>query len=299
MNITILERDDDITLAVLTGRLDTTGVDAICESFSETLGTTQSTIIDLSQIEFIGSRGLGLLVAHRKKLIKTDHKLVLLSPTEIVESVLAATRLDQIMPVTHDLDEAIQKLGGVPGQSDTDLSRSQMDDEPGQQQSEPEGTAAVLSEGELKLEIENQISELEGLHAALSQFLREHGAPHKAAYAVNLAIDELVVNVIRYAYVDDDTHLINIELAIEGEQIILRIADDGRPFDPRKGPALDLHAADREVAGLGLLLVLEMVDVLKYRRIDEMNQVEVRVHVFAEDENSDPSSIPGGHSNVP
>ncbi len=100
-------------------------------------------------------------------------------------------------------------------------------------------------------------------------FLDDHGVPYRATYAVNLAIDELVVNVIRYAYVDDDTHLIDIELAIEGEQVILRIEDDGRPFDPRRGPSLDLHAEDREVGGLGLILVLDMVDVLNYQRVDE------------------------------
>jgi hypothetical protein len=34
---------------------------------------------------------------------------------------------------------------------------------------------------------------------------------------------------------------------------------------------------------MGILLVLDLVDVLKYRRIDEMNVVEVRVHLFPED----------------
>jgi serine/threonine-protein kinase RsbW len=110
--------------------------------------------------------------------------------------------------------------------------------------------------------------------------------PHTATYAVNLAIDELVVNVMRYAYVDDDTHLIEIELAIQGEQVILRIVDDGRPFDPRRGPSLDLHAEDREVGGLGLILVLDMVDALTYRREEEKNWVEVRIHLVAQDEST-------------
>ena len=92
---------------------------------------------------------------------------------------------------------------------------------------------------------------------------------------------------MRYAYVDEDAHYIDIELVIEGDQVILRIVDDGRPFDPRRGPSLDLHAEDRDAGGLGLLLVLDMVDVLKYQRVDERNWVEVRVHLNAEDGNSD------------
>jgi serine/threonine-protein kinase RsbW len=154
-----------------------------------------------------------------------------------------------------------------------------------------------VSEGELKLAIKNELSELEGLNANLAQFLEAHGVVGRAAYAVNLAIDELVVNVIHYAYVDDDTHMIDIELAIDAEQVILRIEDDGRPFDPRSGPSLDLHAEDREVGGLGLLLVLDMVDVLKYRRVKERNYVEVRVHLASQLEQGDPSN--GEQSNVP
>jgi len=75
--------------------------------------------------------------------------------------------------------------------------------------------------------------------------------------------------------------------------VILRIVDDGRPFDPRRGPALDLHAEEREVGGLGLILVLEMVDVLKYRRMGERNWVEVRVRLVADDENSHLSEARG------
>jgi anti-sigma regulatory factor (Ser/Thr protein kinase) len=78
-----------------------------------------------------------------------------------------------------------------------------------------------------------------------------------------------------------------MELAIQGDQIILRIVDDGRPFDPRTGPALDLHAEERQVGGLGLLLVLDMVDVLKYQRVDETNWVEVRIQLSGQDDRGD------------
>ena len=82
------------------------------------------------------------------------------------------------------------------------------EDESRPQRSEPVSTAPAASEGEVKLAIKNELSELEGLNAALAQFLDSHGVPRRATYAVNLAIDELVVTVMRYAYVDDDSHLI-------------------------------------------------------------------------------------------
>ena len=292
MKMTILERDDDITHVILSGRLDTTGTEEIGEGLSEaTVAQERPAIIDLSEIEFMASRGIGLLFASGKRLMKTGHKLVLLNPKEMVESVLKVSRVDKVMPIAHDLDEAIQILHGLPGQSGTaSPTPKTAEDESCPQRSEPVSIAPSVSEGELKLAINNELSELESLNATLAQFLDAHSVPHRAAYAVNLAIDELVVNAIRYAYVDDDTHFIDIELVIEGERVILRIVDDGRPFDPRGGPSLDLHAEDREAGGLGLLLVLDMVDRLKYRRVEERNYVEVRVRLFAEDEKGDLSN---------
>jgi serine/threonine-protein kinase RsbW len=298
MRMTILDRGDDVTHVVLSGRLDTTAAEEIGDRFSEaTAARERPAIVDLSEIEFMASRGIGLLLTNGKKLMKAGHKLVLLNPQNLVESVLKTCKLDMILPVAHNLDEAIQILRGVCDHSVAASPRFATSEiEPRQQRSESASTVQSTSEGELKLAIKNESSELEGLNAAVRQFLDVHGVPHRAAYAVNLAIDELVVNVMRYAYVDDNTHFIDIALAIEGDQIILRIVDDGRPFDPRRGPTLDLHAADREVGGLGLLLVLDMVHRLNYRRVGEKNWVEARIRLVVEDEGGD---LPGTRDELP
>ncbi len=299
MKMTILHRDDDITHVVLIGRLDSTGTEDIRAEFSQaTAARERPAIVDLSEVAFMASRGIGLLVVNGKKLLKGGHRMVLLNPQEIVKSVLVTSGLGNILPIAHDLDEAIQILEGARGPSDTATSPpTNLEKESHSQRLEIESAAPSVIEGELKLAIKNEHSELEGLNTTLAQFLEAHGIVDRAAYAVNLAIDELVVNVIHYAYVDDDTHMIDIELAIDAEEIILRIEDDGRPFDPRRGPSLDLHAEDREVGGLGLLLVLDMVDVLKYRRVEERNCVEVRIHLASQLKQGDSSS--GEQSNVP
>jgi len=291
MEMTILERDDDITHVALTGRLDTTGAEEINNRFSEaTAAQKRPTIIDLSDFEFMASRGIGLLFANSNKLKKAGHKLVLLKPQELVESGLTSSKMDKVMPIAHDLDEAIQILVGDRGKADAAGPRPETSaDESKPQDQKPVSTAPAAVEDVVKLAIKNELSELKTLNATAAQFLDDHSVPYRASYAVNLAIDELVVNVMRYAYVDADTHLIDIELAIEGDHIVLRIVDDGRPFDPRTGPALDLHAEDREVGGLGLLLVLDMVDLLKYQRVEEKNWVEVRIHLNPKDDTGDPS----------
>jgi serine/threonine-protein kinase RsbW len=228
----------------------------------------------MAQVDFLSSQGIRILLANSKRLQKTGRKLVLLSPQPLVESTLKTSRVDAVMPIAADLDEAIRIARGLealPGQA-----RVVRAPRPA-----PTPADASAVEGEVKLAIKNELSELKGLHLASTEFLETHRVGSRAAYAVSLAIDELITNVIQYAYVDDASHVIDLRLAIEGEQAILQVIDDGRPFDPRTGPALDVHAEEREVGGLGLLLVLDMVDALKYRRVDEKNCVEVRVHLFA------------------
>lgn len=300
MRMMILQRDDEITHVVLAGRLDTTGVEEIAESFSEaTAARDRPAVVDVSGIDFMASRGIGLLITNGKRLMKSGHRMVLLNPKGLVESVLRTSRVDKALPFAYDLDEAIRILRGVHSENVSAISQLKPSAEESQpQREEPVPTAPSAREGELRLTIKNELSELKGLNTSLALFLEAHCVPYKASYAVNLAIDELVTNVMRYAYVDYDTHFIDIEFAIEGDQIVLRIRDDGRPFDPRTGPSLDLHAEDREVGGLGLLLVLDMVDVLKYRRVEDKNCVEVRVNMMAEGESADLSEArsvsPGG-----
>lgn len=282
MEMNTIECDYGVTHVTLAGRLDTTGAEEIDAAFSEaTAGQQLPTVVDLSQIDFMASRGIGLLFAASKRLKKLGHKLVLPNPQGMVEVVLKSSKMDLVMPIAHDLVEAVTITGG-----DADKAAASLKPQIDTQSAEPGAHAPVVSatEGAVKVAIKNEISELEHLSATLRQFLSEHSVPHKASYAVNLAIDELVTNVMRYAYADIDEHEIAIELSVVGEQVILRMVDDGRPFDPRRGPALDLNAEDREVGGLGLMLVLDMVDVLRYERVGEENHVEVRIHLIPDDE---------------
>src|SRR3990172_4357665 len=113
MKMTILQRDDDVTHVVLAGRLDTTGAEAINESFSEaTAARKRPAIVDLAEVDFMASRGIGLVFAASKKLKQAGHTLVILNPRPMVEGVLKTSKMDKAMPIAHDLDEAIRLARG-------------------------------------------------------------------------------------------------------------------------------------------------------------------------------------------
>ena len=283
MEITIFERDDDISHVALTGRLDTTAADEFDERFSDaTAGRGQPAIVDLSGIEFMASRGIGMLFASSKKLKQAGYTLVLLNPQGMVDGVLKSSKMDKVMPIAYHLDDALRTLGRDPATVGPSRLPGVVADEGGRED-RAAASAAAGADRALKIAIKNELSELDGLNAKLAAFLQAHSVPPRAAYAIDLAIEELVVNVIRYGYIDDETHLIDVQLGIESDQLILQIVDDGRPFDPREGPEFDPFAEDRDVGGLGLILVLDLVDVLRYERVEDKNCVEVRVRLTPED----------------
>jgi len=282
MELTILERDDGITHVALAGRLDSNAAEQIDEQFSRVVGMqNQPAIVDLSQVDFMASRGIGLLIANGKRLIKAGHRLVLLCPQAIVAGVLKTSKIDLLTPIVRDIGEAVRVLRGGQIEADAVGAAAKVTPLAPVPPRRPVSAAIPTSE-KLQLAIKNDMSELDGLNAAVAEYLTAHAVPDRAAYAVNLATEELLVNVIRYAYMDDETHTIEVELGSEGDQLVLTIVDDGMPFDPRKGPALNVHAEDYEGGGLGLILVLDMVDLLKYRREADRNHVEVRIHMAAD-----------------
>ena len=275
MELTKSDRDD-IAHVCLVGRLDAMAVEQIEEQFSQwTTERGLPTVVDMSGVTFMSSLGIGFLFANTKKLKKAGCKLVLLKPERMVESVLRTCKMDKVMPIVGTLDEALLLLGIESGQHKTDVPTEAAAI---QTKASPEPSKSLAG---LKLSIKNETSELTELYAKVSEFLEAHATPYRSGYTVNLALEELVVNVIRYAYMDLDEHLIDIDLSIVDQQLVLVIEDDGRPFDPQAGNIREMEYVEDpeelEVGGLGLVLVLDMVDMLKYARVQDKNRTEVRI----------------------
>ncbi len=277
----IIHQREDISYVSLAGRLDATGVEELEQSFTEaTTGRGLPTVVDMSGITFMSSLGIGFLFANTKKLKKAKCKLVLLNPTGMVETVLKTSKMDKVMPLFYDLSEAVKAVGGDPAIGAEAASAESASTETEQTTDAP---SADTPDNILKLSIKNDMSELEALYARVNEFLAKHEVQYRSGYAVNLAIEELVVNVIRYAYVDDDDHTIEIGVGIIDEQIIVQIRDNGRPFDPREAPEHDIDADDLEIGGLGLILVIDIVDALTYERIDDKNNVKCVIQLNSEE----------------
>lgn len=277
----IIHQREDISLVALAGSLDATGVEEVEQAFGEaTSARGLPTVVDLSGITFISSIGIGFLFDHTRKLKKSGCKLVLLNPQGMVDDVLKTSKMTKVMPVHYEFEDAVEAVGGDPTIS---VPESPAAAAPADDETKSASAPQYAPDNVLKLSIKNQMSELQDLYAKVNQFLQSHNAPHRSGYAINLALEELIVNVIRYAFIDDDEHTIDIGLGFFAQQIVLEIKDTGEPFDPREAPPHDPNVEDLQVGGLGLTLVLDMVNELTYRRENDANHVRVCVHIQEEE----------------
>jgi serine/threonine-protein kinase RsbW len=121
--------------------------------------------------------------------------------------------------------------------------------------------------------LKNKISEIERLADAIMQFGRENSFSDKVIFDINLALEEVVNNVISYAYKDKNEHQINIYMELEGQVLLLKVEDDGTPFNPFDVPEPDIDKPleERVPGGLGLFFVRNLTDELEYKREKDKN----------------------------
>jgi anti-anti-sigma factor len=107
MKMEIVEPGDDIMNVPLIGRLDTPGVAKIENRLTDTLVPRGArAIIDLSQVEFVGSLGIRMFITIAKALARRQGKLVLYAPRPLVQQVFETTSLHDIVPISADADAA-------------------------------------------------------------------------------------------------------------------------------------------------------------------------------------------------
>lgn len=97
--------------------------------------------------------------------------------------------------------------------------------------------------------------------------------PMDVGFSLNLALEEAVANVMKYAYPEGEEHNIILSVKLTDNRLIFKLIDTGKPFDPTIIPDADvtLSAEDRKIGGLGIFLVRQIMDSVEYRRIDGKN----------------------------
>ncbi len=130
----------------------------------------------------------------------------------------------------------------------------------------------------LELTIENDLAQLAVVRSEVESFAKRENLSHEVGFAAKLALEELLTNTISYGYSDKSAQFIEIRLEVRGDQLIIHTADDGLAYDPRtaKEPNTQSSLKDREIGGLGVHLVKNLMDGFEYRHKDGKNHVTLR-----------------------
>jgi phosphoserine phosphatase RsbU/P len=142
------------------------------------------------------------------------------------------------------------------------------------------GTTKKMTE-HVEIKLHNKLSELASANQTVTEFGQQHGLPDSVLHDFNLALGEILTNIISYGYTDSGEHEIAVRLSIEPGEMRVDIEDDGKPFNPLEAPEVDTTSPleERAVGGLGVHLVRKLTDGLEYRRHEGKNLLVMKKHL--------------------
>lgn len=123
--------------------------------------------------------------------------------------------------------------------------------------------------------IPNESAGLAVARDMLEHFGSEHGVPRESLVQLQVALDEVVSNSIKYAWPEGGSHEVSVSITARSNKVDVEISDDGQPFDPLgvASPAPLLPNEKRKPGGVGIHMVRQMMDGIEYTRSNGRNRV--------------------------
>jgi len=108
-----------------------------------------------------------------------------------------------------------------------------------------------------------------------SEFADVNDLPDPVRQSVSIVLDEMLNNIISYAYQGEKEKEIDIQVELAGNRLVITLKDGGVPFNPfsRETPDTSESLEEREIGGLGIHLVRSMMDEYNYQRQISKNVV--------------------------
>ena len=133
------------------------------------------------------------------------------------------------------------------------------------------------------ISISSVLSELGRVRTLVDGFAVAFQLSSDVAADVQVALDEVLTNIIKYGYTDNLAHRIHIQLGIERNALVAEIEDDGVAFNPLDVSAPDLKAplSERRVGGVGIHFVRNLMSEVRYDRVGDRNRLVLKKKLTA------------------
>ena len=122
----------------------------------------------------------------------------------------------------------------------------------------------------------NEEANIVALNESIEAFCDSNGISKKKQYYIQLCIEEIAVNIIKYGFKDGKKHYIDIRIVAD-ERVLLNIRDDAIQFDPtaKKDADVTAGAEERDIGGLGIYLVKKVAEEFSYKRVIGFNNLHI------------------------
>ena len=130
-----------------------------------------------------------------------------------------------------------------------------------------------------ELRVRAELGNLETVLSFIDQDLESAGCPLKVQMQIDVAAEEIFVNIAHYAYgPEGGDAIIGINVNAESSEAVISFTDSGVEFDPlsRQDPDVSLSVEERQIGGLGIYMVKKSMDQVTYKRVADRNILTIR-----------------------
>ena len=123
------------------------------------------------------------------------------------------------------------------------------------------------------------LDNLEVVQNFVSGELEERGCSMKVMMQIEIAVEEIYVNIVHYAYNPEiGEATIRCEVTDDPMQVIIQFLDSGIPFDPlaKEDADITLSAEERQIGGLGIFMVKRSMDEVSYEYKEGNNVLTIK-----------------------
>ena len=132
----------------------------------------------------------------------------------------------------------------------------------------------VAKDKQLNITVTNK-AEVLGLSEQTQKFCVACGIDEKRSMFAGICIEEMAGNIVNYGFDDGKKHFVDVRVIVKGEQVIIRIRDDCRPFDPKKWA--EIHNPEDPAAHIGIRLVKKISTEFNYVNVLKLNNLIVKI----------------------
>ena len=129
--------------------------------------------------------------------------------------------------------------------------------------------------------IRNQVGELARVNQFVEEIGEELGLDPELQMNLNLVMEEMVSNVIFYAYPEGTDASIELTAETNGKELTFVLSDQGREFDPtmKEDADVNVNPAEREIGGMGIFIVKNIMNQVTYQRLEGKNLLTMKKNI--------------------